>query len=88
MGTLWWYLGIVEAEKSDKFIISYMIRADSKGKSWTFPKTAKILETSVDQIIASKVKVEYLGSVRIQCILVFETLSNEMDNFVSFTKKK
>ena len=88
MGTLWWYLGIVEAEKSDKFIISYMICADSKGKSWTFPETAKILETSVNQIIASKVKVEYLGSVRIQCILVFETLSNEMDNFVSFTKKK
>ena len=65
-----------------------MICADSKGKSWTFPETAKILETSVNQIIASKVKVEYLGSVRIQCILVFETLSNEMDNFVSFTKKK
>ena len=65
-----------------------MIRADSKAKSWTFPETAKILETSVDQIIASKVKVEYLGSVRIQCILVSETLSNEMDNFVSFTKKK
>ena len=65
-----------------------MICADSKGTSWTFPETAKILETSVNQIIASKVKVEYLGSVRIQCILVFETLSNEMDNFVSFTKKK
>ena len=28
-----WYLVIVEAEKSDKLLISYKIRADSKGKS-------------------------------------------------------
>ena len=52
-----WYLGIVGAEKSDKLLISYMTRADSKGKSWTFPETAEILETSAEQIIASKVKV-------------------------------
>ena len=58
-----WYLGMVEAEKSDKLLISYMIQADSKRQSWTFPETAEILETSVEQIIASKVKVQYLGSV-------------------------
>ena len=43
-----------------------MIHADGKGLSLTFPKTAEILETSVEQIIASTVKVRYLGSVRIQ----------------------
>ena len=54
---------MVEAEKSDKLLISYMIQADSKRQSWTFPETAEILETSVEQITASKVKVQYLGSV-------------------------
>ena len=36
-----WYLGIVEAEKCDKLLISYMIRGDSKGQSWHFLKLQK-----------------------------------------------
>ena len=60
-----------------------MIRADSKGQSWTFHETAEILETSVEQIIASTIKVQYLGSVRIRCNLVSKTLSNKMDNIVN-----
>ena len=83
-----WYLGIAEAEKSDKLLISYMICADSKGQSWAFPETAEILEIPVAQIIASKVKVQYLGSVRIWCNLVSKTLSNEMDNIVNSIEKK
>ena len=51
-----WYLGTVEAKKSDKLLISCLIPPDSKGQSWTFLETAEILETSVEQIIASKVK--------------------------------
>ena len=65
-----------------------MIHADTKGQSWTFPKTAEILETSVEQIIASTVKVHYLGSLRIWCNLVSKTLSNEMDNIVNSIEKK
>ena len=38
-----------------------MICANSKGQSWTSPETAENLETSVEQIIASKLKVQYLG---------------------------
>ena len=83
-----WYFGIVEAEKSDKLFVSHMIHADSKAKSLTFPEAADILETSIEQVISSKVKVQYLGSVRIRCNLVFKTLTSEMDNIVNSMKKK
>ena len=63
-----------------------MIHADSKGRSWTFPETAEILETFVEQITASKV--QYLDSVRIRYNLVSKTLSNEMDNIANFIEKK
>ena len=63
-----------------------MIHADSKERSWTFPETAEILETFVEQITASKV--QYLDSVRIRYNLVSKTLSNEMDNIVNFIEKK
>ena len=82
-----WYLGIFEAEKSDKLLISYMIHADSNRQSWTFPETAEILETPVKQITSSKVKVQYLGYVRIQCNLVSKILSTEIDNIVNFIEK-
>ena len=52
-----------------------MIRADSVGQSWTFSKTAKILETAVEQIMASTLKLQYLGSVKIWCNLISKTLS-------------
>ena len=51
-----------------------MIRADSKGQSWTFPKPAKILETAVEQIITSILKLQLLGSVKIRCNLISKTL--------------
>ena len=82
-----WYLGIVEAEKCDKLLISYMIRGDSKGQSWTFPETAEILETNSEQIIATKVKVQYLGSVRIWCNLVSKTVT-EMHKMVKLVEKR
>ena len=61
---------VFEGEKSDKLLISYTIHADNKGQSWIFLETSEILEFSVEQILATKVKVQYLGSVRIQCKLV------------------
>lgn len=60
---------------------------DSKGQSLTFPETPN-WETSAEQIITSKVKVQYLGSAGTQCSLVSKTLWNEMDNIIySFEKK-
>ena len=41
-----WYLGIVETKKNDKLVISYMSKADKKGKVWAFPECAELLETS------------------------------------------
>ena len=83
-----WYLEIVEAEKCDKLLISCMIRGDSKGQSWTFPETAEILETNFEQIIATKVKVQYLGSVRIRCNLVSKTLVTEMDKMFKLVEER
>ena len=40
-----------------------MSKADKKGKVWTFPECAELLETSQEQILATKVKVQYLGAV-------------------------
>ena len=60
-----WHLGVVEDIKNGNPIVSYMVRKNTSGKSWTYPECAEILETSQDQILASKIGVQYLGSVRI-----------------------
>ena len=59
-----------------------MIKTDSKGKSWTYPESAEVLLTSCDQILASKVKVQYLGSVRIHCNILSNHLIQEMNTAV------
>ena len=46
-----WHLGIVEGFTNGKVNVSYMIRADATGLSWTFPETAEVLEASFDQIL-------------------------------------
>ena len=80
-----WYLGIVDYMKDDKAIISYMARADSAGRSWVFPEKADIQETSFDQIISTKVKVHYSGSVRIRCQIESD-LIDKMNNMVKLHK--
>ena len=77
-----WYLGVVEGISDGKILISYMSRADTKGKSWTFPQAAEVLETSPEQILASKVKVQYLGTVTIKYRIVADELVAEMDSIV------
>ena len=63
-----WNLGVVDTVlEADKFIVSYLTRTDTAGKSWAFPQNSDINETSVDQILARKVKVNYSGDVRIKC---------------------
>ena len=61
-----------------------MILANSKWQSWTSPETAENLE----QISAPKLKLQYLGSIRILCNSVPKTISNKMNNIVYSIEKK
>ena len=76
------HLGVVEGTENDNSLVSYMIRTDTKGKSWTYPESAEVLLTSCDQILASKVKVQYLGSVHIHCNILSNDLIQEMNNAI------
>ena len=64
-------------KKNDKLVISYMSKADKKGELWTFPKCAELLETSQEQILATKVKVQYLGTIQIRCHIISDNLIEE-----------
>ena len=59
-----------------------MIRTDTNGKYWTYPESAEVLLNSCDQVLASKVKVQYLGSVRIRCNILSNNLIQEMNTAV------
>ncbi len=67
-----WHLGVVE--KIQPLTVSYMTRTDQSGHNWTFPERSEIIQTAIDQVIATKIKVQYLGTVRIRCKIV----SNEI----------
>ena len=61
-----------------------MSKADKKGKVWTFLECAELLETSQEQILATKVKVQYLGTVRIRCHIISDNLLPKNKESVSF----
>ena len=82
-----WHLGIVEGYEKSLIRISYMTRADMLGTSWTFPETAEVLETSSDQILASKIKVQYSGTVRIRCQIVDEALTVQLNEMTHTMEK-
>ena len=60
-----------------------MVRADSKGKLWTYPENADVLETLCDQILAFKVEVQYLGTVHIRCHIFENEFVDGMNTAVS-----
>ena len=64
-----------------------MTRADMLGTSWTFPETAEVLDTSSDQILASKIKVQYSGTVRIRCQIVDEALTAQLNEMTHTMEK-
>ena len=77
------YLGVVEGLKDNNLVVSYMVvRADPKGYSWTYPESAQVLKTSQEQVLASKVKVQYLGSVRIRCKIFSKSLIQDTNNAI------
>ena len=71
-------MGVIEAVRDDKILVSYMVRADSDGETWVFPETAELLETKEEQILAKKVLVQYVGNVRIRCKILSKTLIAEI----------
>ena len=79
-----WFWGIVEKIEEDGLTISYLTqasRSDSDGgQSWTFPEEAEVIKTSYEQILASKVKVQYSGCVRIRCTIIDASLILGMNN--------
>ena len=77
-----WYLGFIDGMVGDNPLISYMKRTDKIGRSWTYPESAEILETNPEQILARKVKVQYLGSVRIRLNIVSQELIEEMNKII------
>ena len=80
-----WHLGVVEAIENENPLVSYMILTDAKGRSWTYPESAEVIWTSCGQILASKVKVQYLQSVCIRCNLLSNDLIQEMNTAVKNT---
>ena len=77
-----WHLGVVEGIKNENPLVPYMIQTDTKGKSWTYPESAEVLLTSCHQILTSKVKLQYLGSVRICCNILSNDLIQEINTAV------
>ena len=70
-----WYLGVVE---SVKVVVFYIVRTNP----WIFPETAEVLETEWDQILATKVPVQYLATVTIKCRIDAEQIITECNNAV------
>ena len=46
------YLGVIEdIHPNNAIVVSYLIQADTKGKTWVFPDEAQLIETEVKQIL-------------------------------------
>ena len=62
---------------NDYPVMPYIVKTDMKGKSWTYQETAEVLNTKCEQVPASNVKKQYLGSVHIHCIITSPELMIE-----------
>ena len=77
------FLGVIDKIQDDKIFVSYMVRADSCGATWVYPETAELLETKREQILAKNVLVQYVGSIRIRCKILSETLIADIKSTIS-----
>ena len=78
-----WHLGVVENIHSDQtIVISYLIRADPKGKTWVFPDEAQLEETGNEQILMRNILVSYMRSVRIKCKIENDLNVIELDKAI------
>ena len=63
-----WYLGVIEdLYPNNIVVVSYLIWADTKGKTWVFHEDAQLVETETEQILMWKIHVTYMWLVRIKC---------------------
>ena len=71
-----WFLAIVDGQiKDTKVALSYMKQSKKTKPEWVFPEDAEVRETSLEQIIFTKVNVNYFCSVRVRCIIPDETVN-------------
>ena len=74
-------LGVIEKVCEDlesdsvnnKVSLSYMKKSRKTKSEWVFPEDAEIRETSLEQIILSKISVNYFCSIRVRCIIPDDT---------------
>ena len=75
-GKLEWFLAIVDGPtENNKVSLSYMKKSRKTKSEWVFPEDSEIRETSLEQIILSKISVNYFCSIRVRCIIPDDTVS-------------
>ena len=84
-----WYLGVIEhINPNNAIVVSYLIWADTKGKTWVFPDEAQLLETEAKQILLQNIHVRYMQSGRIKCKVENDLNISELDNAIEQLKKQ
>ena len=62
-----WYLSVTEQiNPNNTIVVSYLIRADSKGRTWVFPDEAQFVEIEAEQILMRNIHVTYMRLARIE----------------------
>ena len=75
-----WYLGVVEEEVDDGFMVNYFIRDDSAGKSWKYPECVQSRKTVNKQILLFDVNVKYNANSKIKCSIVEDEVIKKIDS--------
>ena len=84
-----WYLGVIEhINPNNAIVVSYLIWADTKGKTWVFPDEAQLVETEAKQILMRNIHVRYMQSGRINCKVESDLNISELDNAIEQLKKQ
>ena len=79
-----WYLGVVDGfdETNQNILVFYLTPKDTSDHEWAFPEDADIHATSPGQILSSKIRVNYMCSVKIQCRIVSDELVSDINGKV------
>lgn len=85
-GKYQWFLAIVDKiVTSELLLLSYLKRMDISGKDWVFPEESEVRETTLEQILETKVIVTYYCSTRIRCRIskeIIESFDEKLENIV------
>ena len=76
-GKYQWFLAIVDKiVTSELLLLSYLKRMDITGKDWVFPEESEVRETTLEQILDTKVVVTHYCSTRIRCRISREIIES------------